>query len=231
MSDSPHDSQAVTRPTSAASPSSRSRCRGAGFPAALALLVLIVASGPLAGQMPEGWEMRMDRADSDASEISFTTMGPGLHVTTGPAAIFWDPDNTATGAFRAEVELTQMEPTAHPEAYGLFIGGENLDADNQSYLYFLVRQDGSYLITHRAGAETHTIQGWTQHEAVQGLEGEGRVTNALAIEVDDREVSFHVNGTRVESYPADQMETDGVVGLRVNHGLDVHIQDFGIRSP
>lgn len=201
----------------------------AALSACAALLVLASLSvSPLTAQMPDGWEIRLDRPNMDAAEIDFRTMGDGLHATTGPAAIFWNPENSVNGDFRAEVELTQTGPTDHPESYGIFVGGENLDGEAQSYLYFLVRQDGSYLVTHRAGSETHTIQGWTPHDAVNAIGDEGGVTNALAIERDGAEVSFHVNGTQVEAYENEMMETDGIVGLRVNHQLDLHIADFDV---
>lgn len=195
--------------------------------AALLVLAALPAS-PLAAQAPEGWEIRLDRPNMDVSDVNFRTMGDALHATTGPAAIFWNPEHRVEGAFRAEVELTQTAPAAHPESYGIFIGGENLDGDAQSYLYFLVRQDGSYLITHRMGSETHAIQPWTRHEAVNAIGDGDRVTNALAIEVSDEAVTFHVNGTQVESYAAGAMETDGIVGLRVNHQLDLHIAGFNV---
>ena len=47
--------------------------------------------------------------------------------------------------------FTQMEPAAHPEAYGVFIGGSDLQAANQKYTYFVIRQDGKFLIKRRAG--------------------------------------------------------------------------------
>ena len=56
-----------------------------------------------------------------------------------------------SGAYETHATFTQMEPAAHPEAYGLFIGGANLEAATQKYTYFIVRQDGKYMIKRRNG--------------------------------------------------------------------------------
>ena len=33
---------------------------------------------------------------------------------------------------------------SHDVAYGLFVGGQDLDNDKQRYTYFVIRQDGKY---------------------------------------------------------------------------------------
>lgn len=182
-----------------------------------------------ASALPPGWQARLDQTDADPSEVEFRTMGDGFHATTGPAAIFYDPEHVASGEYTAHATLTQTTAPEHPEAYGLFVGGQDLDASNQSYVYFLVRQDGSFMVKHRAGEETHTLIDWTQHEAVNQADAEGKATNALAMEVRTDGVQFLVNGAEVASLDsAPMMNTDGVVGLRINHRLDVHIADFGV---
>ncbi len=179
------------------------------------------------GSVPEGWTVRFDRANAKAEDLKFERMGQGLHVTSGPAAIFFSPEHRPTGNYTVEAAFTQMRAPQHPEAYGIFIGGSNLDAANQLYTYFLVRGDGRYSIRHRAAGEVHTIQDWTEHEAVSRQNEEGRATNRLAIAVGGDAVSFRVNGTEVASYPRAKMQDiEGQAGLRVNHHLDVHIEGF-----
>jgi len=42
-----------------------------------------------------------------------------------------------------------------------------------------------------------------------------------------------VNGQRVQSFAKSALHgfvTDGQAGIRVNHNLDVHVADFGIRK-
>src|SRR6266516_4532740 len=101
-----------------------------------------------------GWTGRVDpqaaRGGKKLTDDKVVAMGTGFHVTSGPAAIYWNPKNTASGNYTVSASFTQTKAPTHAEAYGLFIGGNNLDAPNQSYLYFVVRQDGKYLINHRA---------------------------------------------------------------------------------
>jgi hypothetical protein len=183
------------------------------------------------GQLPSGWQARLDRPNARLADLRFVTMGSGFHTTSGPAAIFWNPRDMVQGAYTAQATFTQTKAPMHPEAYGLFVGGQNLTAADQSYMYFLVRGDGKYLIKHRAGPETHTITDWTDHAAIRRADESGKATNTIAINVTADRVRFLANGTEVASFPKGQamMQTDGQAGLRVNHNLDVHIDAFGVR--
>ncbi len=183
-------------------------------------------------QFPAGWQIRLDRANANRNDVRFFVAGDGLHATTGPAAIFWNPENVATGEFDARATFIQMKPSQHPEAYGIFVGGRDLDGDAQDYFYFLIRQDGKFLVKHRAGAETHTIIDWTAHEAVRPVGDDGRATNSLEMRVRAEGVRFLVNGVEVAKVDrVPYLNTDGIVGLRVNHNLDVHIDGFGFGAP
>jgi hypothetical protein len=178
--------------------------------------------------LPEGWQVRLDRPGATAP-VHFMEMDGGLHAILGPAAIFYNPATTATGAYRAQGTFTLNRPSAHPEAFGLFVGGRNLEGANQDYLYFIVRQDGKFMVKHRAGTETHTLFDWTEHAAVQRPNAQGSATNALAIEAGPAGARFLVNGTEVANLPrVPMLNTDGVVGLRLNHNLDVLVRDFGV---
>jgi hypothetical protein len=177
---------------------------------------------------PAGWVTRLDRPGSTAP-VHFMDMEGRLHAILGPAAIFYNPATTGTGAYRAQGTFTLNKPSAHPEAFGLFLGGRNLEADNQDYLYFLVRQDGKFLVKHRAGAEMHTLFDWTEHAAVQRPGADGKATNTLAVDVSEAGARFLVNGTEVANIPrVPMLNTEGIAGLRLNHNLDVIIDDFGI---
>src|SRR5690606_5446236 len=146
--------------------------------------------------------------------------------------IFWHPDNVAEGEFGARATFIQMKPSRHPEAYGIFVGGRDLDGDAQDYFYFLIRQDGKFLVKHRAGAETHTIIDWTAHEAVRPAGDDGRATNTLEMRVRAGDVRFLVNGVEVAKLDrVPYLNTDGIVGLRVNHNLDVRIDEFSFGPP
>ena len=198
---------------------------------ALAAFALPLAAQEGADEFPAGWELRLDRA-GDPSEVKFTTMPPGWHITTGPAGILYNPATTASGEYRVESVIHLFDPGQRQrEAFGIFFGGTDLKADNHAYMYFLIRNDGSYLIKHRAGADTHVISEWTQHESiVRHAGGDDTVKNTLAVEVGADAVDFYINGQKVTELPKGEMNVDGVVGLRVNHGLNLHVSELNVSS-
>lgn len=198
-----------------------------------AFALLLVGAAPAMAQekaaapaLPEGWSMRLDRANSSA-QPKFVTMGDGLHFTSGPAAIYFKPAEMK-GDFRVSATFTQTKAPTHPEAYGLFAGGRNLDNDNVEYGYLIVRGDGKYTIKHRAGAEVHTIQDWVEHPKLAKQDEAGKATNTLAIEAVGDKVRMLVNGEEVKSWERSYWNADGVVGLRINHNLDVHVSNYKV---
>lgn len=211
-------------------------------------LVLLLAASQVAAQQipvtkdgpawraPEGWTVRLDDKErrATAADTRFTTMGSGFHVTSGPAAIYYREADQATGTFGVSAGFGQRKAPEHAEAYGLFIGGRNLATPQQEYFYFLVRGDGKYYVAHRAGTEVHAIVPWTEHAAVNKQNPAGVASNVLAFDVTADSVHLLANNQRVRSFARSELHgfnTDGQVGLRVNHGLDVHIGEFRIRRP
>ncbi len=176
--------------------------------------------------IPEGWQVRLDRPNSTAP-IHFMSMEGHVHAVLGPAGIFYQPSMTASGAFTAQGTFTLNKPATHPEAFGMLLGGRDLDGAGQDYLYFIIRQDGKYMVKHRAGSETHTLVDWTEHAAVRQPGADGKATNTLAVESSAAGVRFLVNGTQVATLPR-VVNTDGIVGLRLNHNLDVVVTDFAV---
>src|SRR6516165_10804384 len=121
---------------------------------AVAVLATIVS---LAAQAPKGWKMRVDRSseatDPDApGDIKFVTMGSGFHATNPAAAVYWNPDNSASGAYTLKGTFTLMKPSSHPNYYGLVFAGSGLEGPDQKYLYFVVAQNGTWLIKRREGS-------------------------------------------------------------------------------
>ena len=191
--------------------------------AALAMSLAVQAQS--GGVTATGWETRLDRGTDASSVLNFMTMGDGVHATTGGrgAAIFWRPSDTHSGTYTISASFTQVEPSDHPNALGLFFGGSNLSAANQQYSYFVIREDGQYLIKKRMGSQAPNVVSWTPHAAIQELDAQGRATNVLSVEVGSSQVRFLVNGTEVSSQPRSAVDLDGISGLRVNHQLNVHI--------
>ena len=209
-----------------------------------ALSLLVLAAAPLAAQMkdhdpdkkaeggalPAGWAGRTDRDNAKLDDAKFVTMGTGYHVTSGPAAIYWKEANNVSGPFTATATFNQTKAPTHPEAYGIFFMGKNLTTADQNYAYLLVRGDGKVMVKHRAGKDVHTIIDWTENAAVNKQDANGKATNTLGVDASKPDsVRLLVNGKQVAAMPGAHVgSTDGYVGLRVNHNLDVHVADFAI---
>ena len=107
--------------------------------------------------------------------------------------------------------------------------GSNLDKPDQTYLYFLVRGDGKFLVNHRAGADVHKIVPWTENAAVKKADDKGVATNTLSVDATRPDsIRLLVNGKQVHALGGSPGGADGWVALRVNHNLDVHISDVAI---
>jgi hypothetical protein len=188
-----------------------------------------------------GWTGRLDpRPASQGRKITdtkFVSMGSGIHVTAGPAAIYWNPANSPSGNYSVSATFNQTKASAHPEGYGLIAAGRDLETPNQSYVYFIVRQDGKFMINHRANDSTvHKIVDWAANPAVKAIDESGKASNALTIDVDASQVHFLVNGTEVHVLPRSVIDSggghagsSGIAGIRVNHNLDVHIDGFAVK--
>lgn len=197
------------------------------------VLVALAAAVPVAAQeedelpFPEGWQVRFDRDGASTDDLYLVTMLPGMHVTTGPAMIAWHPDSVAVGNFRIESETFLFDPEGRREAFGFFVGGSDLHGSAQRYSYFLIREGGEFLVKTRSGDDTDVVHDWAAHPAIVSFatkpEDAGTARNVLALEAAGDELRFSVNGEQVWSGAREGLATDGVFGLRVNHGLNLHV--------
>ena len=186
------------------------------------------------GTLPPGWHARTD-GNRPLANVKFDSMSVGHHVTLGPAAIFWRDADSASGSYSVEAKFWQFPSDTHRdhrEGYGLFIGGTALAAAGQRYTYFLIRDDGMYLVKRRMGDSTWTVNGWTASDAIAMRAAQPDTTkpleNTLTIRVTPTDATFLVNGKQVYKASAAQVDGNGTVGFRVNHNLNVHLGALGI---
>ena len=202
---------------------------------ALFAIVAMIATVTLVAQAPKGWKVRADRStsatDPDAAgTIKFVTMGSGFHATNPQAAVYWNPANTAAGNYTLKGTFTLVKPSGHTNYYGLVFGGSDLDGPNQNYLYFLVAQDGTWLVKKREGDASTKDVAKAANDVVKKPDAGGKSTNALEVRVQADKIDYVVNGTTVHSTPKTGLtaKTDGVYGIRVNHQLEVHVDNFAV---
>jgi hypothetical protein len=191
----------------------------------MAVFALLIAV-PVAAQTPAGWQMRVDHSTNpndpdDVPEVRVTSAAAGsLEVHTGPAVTLYNPANTATGQYTLEGNFTLLAPSGHVNYYGLIYGGRALEGAEESYIYFVIAQNGTFTIRHRAGNETvHDILGRTPNDAIVRPGANGQSVNLLQVRVGANDTQFVVNGTVVHTAPKTGMAagTDGIWGVRVNH--------------
>jgi hypothetical protein len=182
------------------------------------------------GTLPPGWRARTD-GNRPLANVKFDSMSVGHHVTLGPAAIFWRDADNATGSYTVEAKFWQFPSDTHRdhrEGYGLLIGGSALQAAGERYTYFLIRDDGMFLVKRRMGDSTWAVTtGWTANEAVLKRAATADTTkpleNTLMIRVTPTDVTFLANGKPVYTAKANDVDASGIVGFRVNHNLNVHL--------
>ena len=137
--------------------------------APIALIACLVT--PLTAQTPPGLKMRVDRSTDaqdpdDNPELKVVTAGKGFRVTGGPAGVFWMPTNTAAGNYTVRATFNLQKPSNHTNYYGLVFGGSALEGASQAYNYFVVAQNGRFLIKQRSGDATPTLQPAMAHASM-----------------------------------------------------------------
>lgn len=197
------------------------------------------------GKLPDGWMMRYDpQRDGHipkTEEVNVVTMGSGLHFTSGPAAIYYNAKDQGSGVYAVSATFSQRKSVAH-EAYGIFIGGHNLQDSTQSYTYFVIKPCsskcgtpgvpmGEILISQRKSNGKPVALVPTRHDdaVVTDDPKDGHATNKLMIHVAQDTVHFLLNDKLVAAIPKSQIgTTDGQAGVRINHNIDVHVAWQGV---
>ncbi|MEP6492533.1 MAG: hypothetical protein ABJF01_07640 [bacterium] len=230
---------------------------------ALGIITALVIAAPLAaqargadpttqikgtGKLPSGWMMRFDPHAGPAptpDQVVFTPEGSGFQFTSGPAAIYYNPKDMGKGEFAVSATFTQKKSVGH-EAYGIFIGGKNLQDSTQSYIYFVVkpcrsRGDckeagatlGEALVSQRTSDGKPVALVPSAHSDLVKVDdpADGHATNTLLIHVAADSIHFVLNGQLFKAVAKSDLHgatTDGQTGIRINHNIDVHVDWKGV---
>jgi hypothetical protein len=199
--------------------------------------LIFTFTAALAAQAPDGLMVRVDRStdasDPDSTpELKVTAMGKGFHVIGGPAGVFWDPKNTVMGNYTVRATFNLMAPSSHRNYYGIVFGGSDLSGPKQAYTYFQVAQTGELQVRDRTGDTVVNVhpagRGGVMHASVQKPGANGQSVNTLEVRVAADTVTYVVNGMVVHTTPRSAVKTNGLVGVRVNHELNVHVDGFTV---
>ena len=183
-----------------------------------------------------GWSGRIDPKEASAGQklenAKLEQRGDTLFVTTGPAVVYWNPSNTASGDYTVSATFNEpqyMNVNDHPHPYGIFIGGNDMGTDQQSYLYCSAYGNGNFIVR-GFGPEAFQMNGGRgeANDAVNKAAGKNQpVTQQIALSVKGNKVDCAINGKTVASYDKSALvtagklkSTDGVYGVRFAHNTD-----------
>jgi hypothetical protein len=132
-----------------------------------------------------------------------------------------------------------MNLNNHPRPYGIFIGGNDLGAEDQSYLYCAAYGNGNFIVR-GFGPVAFQMNGRGEaNAAVHKAAGPGEpVTQEIAMSVKGDKVECSINGTVVATYDKPAVvtagklkSTDGIYGLRFAHNTEVKVAGFKMTKP
>jgi hypothetical protein len=185
-------------------------------------LLAALSSAPLAAQLPAGWKIRSDANGTD-SLSSLVRMPPGWHVgSKGPGAILYDPTFVATGRYALEWEVHVFPDTRDGEPFGLFIGGRELDGADITGFSIRFTKAGQMSVSRRTGRTAMTVLSPEQVPSFVVPKGDETGLNVIRVTVETDSVRILVNGVRAGAFAAG-MDTDGIFGLRVGTGTNLHV--------
>jgi hypothetical protein len=204
----------------------------------LAAGLVLTSTAVAAGQkIPADWKWRIDGGEGSVTEaaapksgeVTFVTMAPGWHVTTGPAALLYHPDyqtkNTDNFVVEAEVFLF---PGTSQEEYGIFVGGKHLTPQERpSYVQFVARRDGMGMIRRGSG---EPIVNWKANDAILPHPGKETVKNVLRVEAGPTDIVFSANGKEVARMArvGTNVNLEGYLGLRIGKDINIHISRLDV---
>ena len=172
-------------------------------------------------QAPEGWIARPER---------FVEMPPGFHITAGQGVIMYNPEATVRGEFRVESEGFLFDPHGTDGTYGLILGGRELDSDAQRYVSFEIGPDGNFFVRLQADFESTELDGGF-HKAIHRWTGEdATVKNVLSVDAGATTVRFRINDDTVAEMARTAVDPDGVIGFRIESGLNIHVSTLDITT-
>ena len=183
--------------------------------ALFALLALTPAPAEAqALKTPDGWIARPER---------FVEMPPGWHITTGRGVILYHPLASAAGEFQVTSEVYLFDPEGTAGTFGLIVGGRELDTDAQRYVAFEIGTRGNFAVRQEAEYQSTDLAAGT-HKAILPWTGEEpTVKNVLKVDAGSSTVRFLVNGETVAELPRSSADPEGIVGLRVDSGMNLHV--------
>jgi hypothetical protein len=193
-----------------------------------------------------GWTGKIDagaaKRGSTLENAKLSKEGDALHVVTGPAVAYWNPSNKAAGDYTVSATFREpkyMSLNDHPHPYGVFIAGNSMGTDQETYLYCAAYGNGNFIVR-GFGPAPFQMNGreGAANAAVHKAAGKDQpVSQTVAMSVKGDKVSCSINGTEVASYPKSDLvtagkltSTDGVYGIRFAHNTEGFVTGLAVKK-
>lgn len=193
-----------------------------------------------------GWQGKVDasaeQSGQSVKDDKLTKEGDTLHVTTGPAVTYWNPENKASGDYTVSATFTEpkfMNLNTHPHPYGIVIAGNDMGTPQETELYCAAYGSGFFIVRGFGPAPFQMNGRREANDAVHKAAGPGQpVTQQIAMSVKGDKVSCAINGVVVATYDKSAVvgtgklkSTDGVYGIRFSHNTEGTVTDLKITQP
>jgi hypothetical protein len=188
-----------------------------------------------------GWQGKEDTGNKQGLTVKDSKLAPegkGFRLTTGPAAIYWNPANTGKGDYSVKATFTEAKQTYnHPHPFGVFIAGAGLDSATPNALYCAAYRNGNFIVRGFSGGKRFDVVAKpTANAAVKTAAGpEAEVVQEVGWTVKGDKLECVVNGTAVWSGTKADVtgdgklaSTDGIAGIRVSHNSDAVVTGFAV---
>jgi hypothetical protein len=190
-----------------------------------------------------GWKGMVDPTEKSAGvkDAKLEKQGQDLHVVTGPAITYWNPNNTASGDYTVKATFTEpkyLSLNDHPHPYGIMIGGNDMGTPQATFLYCAAYGNGTFIV--RGFGPASFGPGGSKraqaNDAVHKAAGKDQpVTQEIAMSVKGDTVTCSINGTQVASYPKSEVvgagklkSLDGVYGIRFAHNTEGTVSGLSV---
>src|ERR1041384_3486569 len=198
------------------------------------------------GISASGWTGKIDaneeKAGQSLNNAKFAQEGKTFRVTTGPAVSYWNPANKASGNYTVKATFNEpkyMNLNSHPHPYGIFIAGNDLGTDQQSYLYCAAYGNGRFIVRGFGPGAFQMNGRGAEDPAVNKAAGQGEpVTQEIAVSVKGDKVECSINNKVVASSdkadlvaPGKLKSTDGVYGIRFAHNTEALVTGLQVTKP
>jgi hypothetical protein len=186
-----------------------------------------------------GWKGEVDAQSASQGrsikDSKFEQKGDTFHLAIGPAAVYWNPKDTASGDYTVKATFTEAKMTSgHPHPMGLFIGGSKLGTPDQSLMYCTAYRDGTFIVRRFNGNNVTQIARKSPNAAIKKASSpDESVTQEVAWVVKGGKAECQINGTTVASFDKAEIvgsgkleSTDGIYGIRVSHNMDLTVSNL-----